>query len=238
MLRKHWPVALSVLLGAGLAIAHGSSVSQPGFAGTYTGDTTFTGNMAVTGTGQFGGDVTLTGTTSTNTITCSSPDGITTSSIASCSYNTPAIAATDLGYNWKINGTSKATLNASGLFAVQDAVTSVAGFGPDVGYTSALIFGRASDAAAGNGIHFSNNTALSALDDRFVATFWRDALFNAVARVSAAGTFIPGGQSLTIADSGGAGAATSTATPIGGAYDITCNDADGCDFTLDRKSVV
>ena len=36
---------------------------------------------------------------------------------------------------------------------------------------------------------------------------------------------------LGIADSGGGGAATHTALPVGGIVEVTCSDADGCDWT-------
>jgi hypothetical protein len=46
-------------------------------------------------------------------------------------------------------------------------------------------------------------------------------------------------RTLTIADSGGAGAATHTlTTPIAEDYDVTCSDADGCDFTFGETSIL
>lgn len=41
---------------------------------------------------------------------------------------------------------------------------------------------------------------------------------------------------LTIADSGGVGAATHTALPVGGRVLVTCNDADTCEWTITETS--
>lgn len=46
------------------------------------------------------------------------------------------------------------------------------------------------------------------------------------------GYVAPVPQAFTIADSGGAGVATSSATPSSSAVDATCSDADGCEWTL------
>ena len=43
---------------------------------------------------------------------------------------------------------------------------------------------------------------------------------------------------LTIADSGGAGAATESSRPAGRIIEVTCSDADGCNWTFSETSVV
>lgn len=51
---------------------------------------------------------------------------------------------------------------------------------------------------------------------------------------------IPSGtqHQVTIADSGGAGVATSTTVPVSSHVEVTCNDADGCDYSPGEASVV
>lgn len=55
---------------------------------------------------------------------------------------------------------------------------------------------------------------------------------NPMIAVSAEDTLYQTPSPLTIADSGGAGVKTHTALPSGGAVDATCNDADGCEWTI------
>ena len=197
------------------------------------------------GTIQFGDDITVGGVSSTAGVFSNEIRSYGVNALRLYSANAASGTNVEIDTNgaWtgpllevQNNNVNVFTVNASGGGAFKSDTSIYGALQADSGLSRLSFLSRASNAPGVDGFWFSNSGALSALDDRFLATWFRDNQTTAVANISAAGAWIPKPQALTIADNGGGTAAAATATPIGGRYRVTCSDANGCNLTLSETN--
>lgn len=132
------------LIGS-LVFAGGLSYTPAGFSGSYTGNSTFTGDMVITGTSDLRGAVSdsagdlqlsdtveITGTlefTTTNataSITSATADATTSGTVAAMTFAPTAdITGTDLAFEWNDSGgNSLLSLTEAGVLTVNSSITT------------------------------------------------------------------------------------------------------------------
>lgn len=204
-----FPLVVVAGLACGPAAAQSICTAGSAFSGgTLTSGVTFSG-VTTDITAASGEDVTILGGASTGSVVIQSPDDLTT--FTDSAGGNELFIRTTTGFT----GIPILAAYSSGGAAMRlDSTAAQAGL-TTAAAANAAVF------CAGDSIAHATKTDL-------VCMYGSGAI----------GVPTTGQQAITIADSGGGGAATDSTSPSSSHIEITCNDADGCTWTPGETTVV